>query len=172
MNGEDAPYWYNERANIGLISGAAWRCGRIALEEFQKEKGYSNKKKNRGRSDLWIAYDENEELIEAKFKWVSLNSNDLTKLVEGSLDQAIDDVKKARANDKEIKSLAIGFFPVYVKSSYSNEIDSKITDMKKQFKKQNYHALAWCFPKETRTYTSNSGNILPGIFMIIRNIDH
>ncbi len=27
----DAPYWYTERANIGLIAGAAWRCGWLSL---------------------------------------------------------------------------------------------------------------------------------------------
>ena len=27
-----------ERANIGLLAGAAWKCGRIALEEFHSIK--------------------------------------------------------------------------------------------------------------------------------------
>ncbi|MBV9468897.1 MAG: hypothetical protein JOZ57_06590 [Abitibacteriaceae bacterium] len=32
-----APYWYSERSNVGLLAGAAWRCGWISLEEFQAE---------------------------------------------------------------------------------------------------------------------------------------
>lgn len=172
MGGEDAPYWYNERSNIGLLSGAAWRCGRIALEEFQKDKGYSNRKKKNGRADLWIAYDNDEDLIEAKFKWVSLFSKNLTSIVDNTLDSASDDVKKSRGNDKEIKSIAVGFFPMYMKNTHIDEVDSIILEMQKQFLKQDYHAVAWCFPKETRTYTNSKANVLPGIFMVIRNIDY
>jgi hypothetical protein len=47
--GGDAPYIHKERANIGLLSAAAWRCGWIALEEFRHEKG--------GRSGIRIADD-------------------------------------------------------------------------------------------------------------------
>lgn len=32
------PYWFNERASVSLLSGAAWRAGWIAIEEFPTRK--------------------------------------------------------------------------------------------------------------------------------------
>lgn len=50
----DAPYWYTERANVGTLAGAAWRCGWIALEEFQGDKSEQSLGW-RGRLDLWLS---------------------------------------------------------------------------------------------------------------------
>ncbi len=38
FQGDDLPYWYNERANVGMLSAAAWQAGMVALEEFQSLK--------------------------------------------------------------------------------------------------------------------------------------
>lgn len=38
FQGDDLPYWYNERANVGVLSAAAWQAGMVALEEFQSLK--------------------------------------------------------------------------------------------------------------------------------------
>lgn len=79
----DVPYWYNERANIGVLAAAAWRCGRIALEEFQYEKidvssdeetDETAQNKWNGRCDLWISNDRTAEIVEAKFKWLNMRS--------------------------------------------------------------------------------------------------
>ena len=81
--GADNPYWYNERANIGILAGAAWRSGKIALEEFQMQKivftengtlEESPKKEKSGRCDLWISDGNKSEFIEAKFKWINMVS--------------------------------------------------------------------------------------------------
>ena len=32
------PYWFNERASVSLLSGAAWRTGWIAIEEYTTRK--------------------------------------------------------------------------------------------------------------------------------------
>ena len=58
---DDAPYWYTERANIGVLAGACWRAGYVALEEFQFQKGYSNKPKWSGRADLWCENERSRE---------------------------------------------------------------------------------------------------------------
>ena len=65
MGPEDAPYDHNERANVGLLSAAAWQIGLIALEEFPP-----HKKDKDGRCDLWICAeggDHNGAAFEAKF---------------------------------------------------------------------------------------------------------
>lgn len=172
MKGEDAPYWYNERANIGLLAGASWRCGRIALEEFQKDKGYKNAKKKNGRSDLWIASEDHEELIEAKFKWLSLKNKDPSKLIKKTIDIAVDDTKKARGNDTDTMGIAVGFFPVYIGEKNIGEVDRYISEFIEEVLSADYHAIGWSFPAETRNYLSSKKELLPGVIMIIRNIDH
>lgn len=173
MGGEDAPFWYNERSNIGLLAGASWRCGRISLEEFQITKGYRNKPKKHGRSDLWMALEDGrEELIEAKFKWISLHSKDLSSVVNEALDRAMNDAKKARGNDEDTKAIGIGFFPVYVTKNKVHEIDSIISSMINQFLELEYHSLAWSFPEEIRQHISSKDNVVPGVFMVARNIDY
>lgn len=74
--GNDLPYWYNERANVGMLSGAAWKAGWVALEEFQSQKMRNpNQCANRtptsaepyrGRCDLYVANHDVEFFIEAK----------------------------------------------------------------------------------------------------------
>ena len=65
--GDDAPYFYSERANIGVLAAAAWRAGWVALEEF----GIRKHTKQKGRADLWFwpIDQDKEEYIEAKQKW-------------------------------------------------------------------------------------------------------
>src|SRR5208337_1881210 len=63
----DVPYFYNERANIGILSAAAWKAGWTALKEF----GSRKRGKKNGRTDLYI-WDGNRnkgEYIEAKLGW-------------------------------------------------------------------------------------------------------
>ena len=94
----DVPYWYNERANIGVLAAAAWRCGRIALEEFQYEKidvssnGETDETAQNhwnGRCDLWISNDRSAEIVEAKFKWLNMRSEKMTEFAASCLDAAV-----------------------------------------------------------------------------------
>lgn len=172
MIGEDAAYWYNERSNISVLSGAAWRCGRIALEEFQQKKGYRNRQKRNGRCDLWISTETEEDLIEAKFKWISLRSKRNSTFVDAIMDNAISDAKRTRANDVDANAIAVGFFPVYTPNQFIKDIDKLIESSLSEFHGIDYHALAWSFPKENRTTISSTGYLCPGIFMVVKNVDY
>lgn len=172
MGGEDAAYWYNERANIGMLAGAAWRCGRIALEEFQQKKGYRNRSKNNGRCDLWISTEINEAIIEAKFKWLSLRSTKTKEIVERIIKKATQDAKKTRGNEGDLQAIAVGFFPVYVPKKWGDKVDQLIEESIEKFCLVDYHALAWCFPKENRKKISTKGYLYPGIIMVIKNIEY
>jgi len=170
--GDEAPYWYNERSNIGVLAGAAWRCGRVALEEFQFVKGFKNKPKWLGRADLWIASDQHEELIEAKFKWCSLNSrNGIASVANDTLDLATSDAKKSRGGGLELKAIGVAFVPFYTKECEIEKLGSLIDSAISNLKTSNYHAMAWCFPRETRQSNSAKGNYLPGIVMLAKNVD-
>lgn len=169
--GTDAPFVYTERANIGVLAGAAWRCGRTALEEFQYPKKNKTKKKWNGRADLYLATDETEEMIEAKFGWASLASprlvqNRLTKV----LNAAVNDATATKAGDKDVSCLAVAFLPTWLPSKRSDELDEKIVSTVAMLEDSDCHAVAWCFPKEFRTFKADSGNNVPGIILAVRNL--
>lgn len=173
MCGEDAPYYYNERANVSVLAGAAWKAGWVALEEFQSEKGYRNRAKTNGRTDLYFANKTSEELVEAKFQWICMGSDNLGGMVKKHMDLAVGDAKRSRANSKNVKSIGIGFFPVYKKNSRIVNVDELIDQTIREFEGQDHHAIAWCFPIEMRDHVSEvSGNLLPGIVMLVKNVDY
>jgi len=72
----DAPYWYNERANVSFLAGAIWRCGGMCLEEYASDKTWE-KEKYPGRTDIWFYLDGKEYIAEAKFGWIKI-PEDLT----------------------------------------------------------------------------------------------
>jgi hypothetical protein len=61
-DGEDAPYWYGERALTGLLAAAAWqRKAGWSLEEFT-----GRRRSGAGRGDAWIGVGADTYTIEAK----------------------------------------------------------------------------------------------------------
>jgi len=70
----DAPYWYNERTNVGMLSAAAWLCGGLALEEFSGKKAARDGKPYSGRVDLRIQVGTTGFAFEAKHKWLWVGS--------------------------------------------------------------------------------------------------
>ena len=172
MDGGDAPYFYNERANVGLLAGAAWRCGWVALEEFQSLKGYRNQKKTNGRIDLWLATERDEELVEAKYNLLSLNSIDMEKQVASTMLEAQKDAKRSGGVYPDLNAIAIGFFPVYATLGRTDDIDEVIGDALDIFKGYDYHAMAWSFPRETRNIEYEGSRYIPGVIMLIKNTKH
>lgn len=169
----DAPYWYNERANVGVLAHAAWRDGCVVLEEFQSEKGFKNKTKWYGRGDLWLRNKGRDELVEAKFSWVSLKARrELSQIVDEYINLATKDAARSRGGNNKQIAIGVAFFPVYVKGKYKEQIDILINDAIESFSGLDCHAIAWCFPKETRKVIHDGGNICPGVFMAVKNVDH
>jgi hypothetical protein len=75
-NGVDCPWWYTERANIGLLAAAATRKGLVTLEEFNDDKvwqraGYA------GRVDLmiWRGPRIKAAAFEAKQAWAHIEQS-------------------------------------------------------------------------------------------------
>jgi hypothetical protein len=99
----DNPWWYSERANVGLLAGAAWRVRKKwhSLEEFPTDKrrtstgknkkmepdiptgGVEKKKNVRGRCDLYVSHASKGFVIEAKQAWQNLSPKaEQNRLVE------------------------------------------------------------------------------------------
>ena len=167
---EDAPYWYTERANIGVLAGACWRAGFTALEEFQYEKGYSNKPKWNGRADLWCENEKSSMLVEAKMKWLSLNSVDVSKTLNPCLEKATDDAKKSKGGQNNLIALGMIFVPVYIPKKYLKDIDQKISEMVKLIRKEYKGSMIfWHFPSASRELLGVK-NYCPGLFVIARKV--
>ena len=166
MDGGDAPFLYGERALVGILAGAAWRCGRISLEEFQYEKGYVNKPKWLGRADLYMASEDSEELVEAKFRSRSLNSKDLAFVAEEALKEACTDAGKTRGREDGITAIGITFLSVSLPSGARRgaAVESKIENAISTLCDSNCHAIAWSFPKQFRNES------VLGVFLLASNV--
>jgi hypothetical protein len=176
----DVPYWYNERANIGVLAAAAWRCGRIALEEFQYEKidvssngetDETAQKKWNGRCDLWISNDRSEEIVEAKFKWLNMRSEKMTEFAASCLESAVSDAANTKGND-EIKAIGVAFLPVYAKADKVGDIEALekvIAETIVSACQSPADLVAWCFPKRLRDHIGEKyNNYLPGIILLAK----
>lgn len=127
----DNPWWYNERANIGLLAGAAWRAGNgwHSLEEFPTTKRFSasgtRKKINptvpkkgvekecpaRGRCDLYVSHSSNAFAIEAKQAWVNLAPQAKADRVAAALKRAMDDAGNLHAGEADTRVAAVFVVP-------------------------------------------------------------
>ncbi len=183
----DASYLYNERANVSLLAGAAWRCGRIALEEFSHEKMHEEKRDDAvndskgalklGRCDLWMMGidDKNDEIVEAKIKWLSMDNKKIKELTSKYLSAAVGDATKTKAARESVDTKAIGvlFLPVYLSASKletsTEEIECFIENTITNISEVGADLIAWSFPKKTRELKgANEKNYLPGIFLIAK----
>ena len=170
-----AAYWYTERPNVSILNAAAWRCGRIALQEFKTKKVWG-KEYWVGRGDLWIRTDtgEKEEFIEAKHKFVSLSGakGRLPTTIKKSMEEATKAAKEAQGDQRDVTALAVVFAPVYATpKTPTDKIDQLIKEFCETIKSStDYHALAWCFPKETRKLRGEDEYHYPGITILVKNI--
>ena len=167
----DEAFTCKERANIGLLAGAAWRCGRVALEEFQSTKLKNGVVKN-GRVDLWLCNDGGkEEFIEAKFKWLSLNSKDIIKVCAETLGNACDDAIATRCADENIVGVGVAFLAFYIKGTNEEvpikEINKAIGVIKKSV---SYDAIAWCFPEKAMQHCHDDKSKSLGILLLAQKV--
>lgn len=167
---DDAPYWYTERANIGLLAGACWRAGFLSLEEFQWKKGYVNKPKYIGRADLWIGNESRDVIVEAKMKRLSLSSNGPSKTIGPVLKAAYDAAKSSKGN-QNMDAFGMVFISAYAIEAKKDNIDDLIKKMAKQLGEDFKDCMIfWHFPSETRTVLHNDKKIYPGLFSVARKV--
>jgi hypothetical protein len=161
---EDAPYYYTERANTGVLAGAAWRAGWIALQEFSiKKRG-----KNIGYADLWIrsSNQESGEYIEVKQEWSLTKAND-------GLAQAVKDAKKLLV-DKESMRIGLLFISPAIHEKFESEIDKKIKEAIVSIKQIKCDAIAWSFPAISRTLRGGGRAkhyFYPGVILLAKVAD-
>lgn len=169
----DAPYWYTERANIGVLAGACWRAGYVALEEFQYKKGYRNKPKWPGRADLWFGSDKESIIVEAKHKFISLNSKDHIQTITPMLNSAKRNAEESKGGQHDLTAIGMVFVPVYIPvSADENKIEDKIYALVDIIKKELAGKMVfWYFPSASRMLMGSSEkNYWPGLFVVAEEV--
>ena len=164
----EAAFHYTERACVGVVAGAAWRCGEVALEAFQFEKSSDEGQKWNGRVDLWIATNGREEYIEAKAGWVSLLARtpvaeQLSRVVQSASEDAKEVIWPTR---KSTRFTGLAFCPIWISGKQQEKLEERIYELLDTAKKLNSDVTAWFFPSILRNKKDEQGKIYPGVILL------
>lgn len=159
----DAPYWYGERALVGLLSIAGWKKGWTTLEEFGHRKLIGKRHQN-GRADLWFGKEKAKSSIyfEAKFALHKPSHKGISEhFIENGLVEAVKDARCSVGKEKGAKGYGLFFAPLKIDSKFkSNALDiiRNSTGAKPQISADifGYH-----FSPEARSL-SHDGFLFPG----------
>jgi hypothetical protein len=166
----DAPYWYTERANVGLLAGAAWRCGWIALEEFQAEKS-AERLGWQGRLDLWLRSSTTSYLIEAKQAWPYLGDATGVDTAARALKEAGEDAASVVATDPTTR-LGVAFCSPYHKFRSQKQLEDRLSRFLEEVERLPCSAVAWSFPAVTRELAEFPGEqVYPGVMLLVGAVD-
>ncbi len=176
---KDLPYWYSERANVGILAAAAWRCGYVALEEYPDTKRSKKvdpetdeKLHSSGRVDLWIGQPENAigELIEAKLRWPLLSTPKKIKSdLEDGLKAAYEDAKRTKTGKGP--TLGLTFFVPRIQATNRDIIDQQLLDLIEQADAIDAAVKAWYFPEKFRADEFMINNMFyPGVLLMAKRV--
>lgn len=166
-NQGDLPYWYNERANVSILAGAAWKAGWTAIQEHQAVKS-ANDKNDSGRNDLYLANASLGVCAEAKIVYIDINSpEDFEGYVSRSMSAAKHGVETISGNDGD-ERLAISF--VVGKVKQNDDMGESINRFKRMATEFPTHAYAiFCLDAE-KTLTAKDGYYYPGVAVYIERV--
>ncbi|MGI2865329.1 hypothetical protein [Vibrio alginolyticus] len=177
----DLAYFYNERANVSIFSGAIWRqqgYKTLVLEEYStdKEKLESNNQDfgvrgYRGRRDLWFCLDDQQFRCEAKQLWWSLenlNKHDFSNAIQ----LAVNEASKIEKQYIYENNFALGIVFITLKMCRANlsKSYSYLSELDRLVSIYQQHDLI--FHKLVLDEVLNSGGdssiIYPGVLVLIK----
>lgn len=122
---KDCLYWYNERANVSAFSGAVWRSGGVALEEYSSQKGNIDNTVN-GRVDLYFSKQNNIAIAEAKMEWLYFGEqakSDLGEKINSVAGKAKDDIEHSLGPSAYHLGIGLSFIAPYWRKNYDGSQD-------------------------------------------------
>lgn len=155
----DTPYWHDEKANLGLLSAAAWMAELVTLCDTVTRKQNEDGERN-ARADLFIAGAEDRAYLQATQRWPRVNNLNLTQAL---LEITSDAKRISFASDLKLGCLFVA--PQKAQHSASPE---ELQDMVDDLQKEHCCAVAWYFPYAYRKLRSEAGNYHPGIAVLFK----
>ena len=163
---EDALYFYNERATLSTLAGAAWKCGFYALEEYASYKTKKRKLKN-GRTDLWLRKnDHTEYVIEAKQVYVSMSP--AASKTEDKIVTALDEAKRdAKASRNQKQGLGIVFVVPEIPPSKKAQVGEYVTAFIGKLEQIPCDLLSYTFVEDIDYLPEgDAGYFYPGVALV------
>lgn len=155
----DTPYWFDEKANLGLLSAAAWMAEMVTLQNAPTRKQNEEGERNVS-ADLFIASTEERAFIQATQRWPKVNNLNLTQ----PLQEATSDAKRiSYASD-----LKLGCLFVSPQKTQQSATPEELQDMIDDLQKENTCAVAWYFPYAYRKLRNEAGHYHPGIAVLFK----
>jgi hypothetical protein len=155
----ETPYWLDEKANLGLLSAAAWMAEMVTLQQSPTRKQTEEGERN-GRADLFVATPEDRAWLQATQRWPRVNSLNLTQAL---LDITSDAKKISYASD-----LKIGCLFVAPHKNQHGATPEELQDMVDDLQKEHCCAVAWYFPYAYRKLRNEAGHYHPGIAVLLK----
>lgn len=161
---QDSLFWYNERSNVGALSGAIWKLGGYALEEYVAKKG---EKQQKGRIDLYFCIGDYECIVEAKQEWLYFNKgcNDFHEKITKSLQCAVYDCEQSLKNEVVKSGFGITFVVPYYQQNfnYVEEIKQLENEL---LNNENYNFIAIFSIDHDQQIVSTSDNVCNSVYVI------
>lgn len=155
----DTPYWNDEKANLGLLSAAAWMAQMVTLQQTPTRKQHEDGERN-ARADLLIASSEERAWLQTTQRWPRVNSLNLSQPLQ---DITSDAKRISYASDLKLGCLFVA--PHKAQHSASPE---ELQDMVDDLQQEHCCAVAWYFPYAYRKLRNEAGNYHPGIAVLLK----
>ncbi|SFH17363.1 hypothetical protein [Pseudomonas sp. NFACC45] len=155
----DTPYWFDEKANLGLMSAAAWMAEMVTLQHTPTRKQNEEGERNVS-ADLFIASTEERAFIQATQRWPKVKSLNLTQPL---LDITSDAKRISYSSD-----LRLGCLFVAPQKAQQSTTPEELQDMIDELQKENTCAVAWYFPYAYRKLRNEAGQYHPGIAVLLK----
>ena len=155
----DTPYWFDEKANLSLLSAAAWMAEMVTLQQTPTRKQVEEGERN-GRADLFIATSEERAYLQATQRWPRVNNLNLT--------QALQDITSEAKRISYASDLKLGCLFVAPQKAQQSATPEELQDMVDDLQKEHTCAVAWYFPYAYRKLRNETGNYHPGIAVLFK----
>ncbi|SDS17946.1 hypothetical protein [Pseudomonas prosekii] len=155
----DAPYWFDENANRGLLSAAAWMAEMVTLQQTPTRKQTEDGDRN-GRADLMIATSDERVWLQTSQRWPKVNGLNLT--------QALADITSDARRISYASDLKLGCLFVTPHKPQQSATPEELQDMLDDLQKEHTCAVAWYFPYAYRKLRNEGGHYHPGIAVLLK----
>jgi len=173
MNNEDHAWNYRERACVGFLAAAVWKCKEgngVALEEWHTQKGPKSKPSNgQCRCDLYVYHGGREFFIEAKHMRSRATGNREKEMgyISTHLETAVRDAKRLQCESGQQKLGVLFIVPFYPPGKHPENFDEHISGWLEDVARIPHSAMAWLFHRPENIRPKRHETICPGIVILV-----